>query len=1016
MVNRIYTRDNTKDVNTTKYFSQISDGINTYVIKDAEARTSIASKQDNLVSGTNIKTINNESILGSGNINIETSSTPEVDNETISYNTNNALQTIAVKNVRDNSILPIWQGTQAQWTNGDSTTWYYWQTPTQTMWTSGTMPSSANWRSIAYGNGKFVAVNTKDTNGSAVYSTDGTNWIDCTMPQSPAGWASIAYGNGKFVAISSWNVAAYSTDGINWTSSTLLSTTSWKSIVYGNGLFVAIASNSAKVTYSADGINWTETTMPSSANWQSIAYGNGKFVVVGLNTDKAVYSTDGVNWAETTMPSFNYWQAITYGNGKFVAVIGGGAGAYSTDGVNWTAITMSSSANWQSITYGDGKYVAVSNTDKAVYSTNGINWTETTMPSSTIWSSIAYGDGKFVAVSTPSSNKSAIFSISFNKCFTLDATPTTSSTVYSAPEETSALTITSVGSDSITLSDTYTYEYTPSGNQFTYRTIGDAHPDWLCNINSVGVKIGNIIVATAGGSGSSYTAGTGVDITSDVISVTSDISTGAALGVTAVQPADLATVATSGSYNDLSNKPTIPTVDQTYSSSSTSTNALSHKAIADSKFLQNKYSGSTNGLVIEGNQTSVNGPTSVGNSSNVTGHYGTAVGYLAQVSGNRSVAIGYQANCNNAEDAIQLGCGTNTESNSFYVAPSVLHNYKMLGSDGKIPDDRLSSNIARTSSVPTVDQTYSGSSTNAQSGVAVKSAIDAAISSVYKPGGSVAFASLPTPESTNEGYVYNVTDAFTTTSNFVEGAGVSYPAGTNVAVIITDQTNYYAWYLTTFSTLVYTTSATPSVGDAIYNFNFVLTDDTIKSVESDYSSILWKSDGATLTATRQSSDDTNSTTYKYDTLTGAFQPLLVSGTNIKTINNQSILGSGNIDIQSGADVEAYTASEVETIWDSVLPSSFSFIKGSGVTDYTINNQTYTSNESISLWDGEYILSISTSSMETGGLRINDTGLGLTSSCSVIVSGSSITFSDNTYTVSGTSSTNFTLSFGGGGSN
>ena len=57
--------------------------------------------------------------------------------------------------------------------------------------------------------------------------------------------------------------------------------------------------------------------------------------------------------------------------------------------------------------------------------------------------------------------------------------------------------------------------------------------------------------------GGGYTAGTGINITNDVISVTSDISTGASLGATAVQPADLASVATSGSYNDLSNKPNL---------------------------------------------------------------------------------------------------------------------------------------------------------------------------------------------------------------------------------------------------------------------------------------------------------------------------------------------------------------------------------------------------------------------------------------------------------------------------
>ena len=49
------------------------------------------------------------------------------------------------------------------------------------------------------------------------------------------------------------------------------------------------------------------------------------------------------------------------------------------------------------------------------------------------------------------------------------------------------------------------------------------------------------------------------------------------------------------------------------------------------------------------------------------------------------------------------------------------------------------------------------------------------------------------------------------------------------------------------------------------------------------------------------------------------QDTLVSGTNIKTINGTSLLGSGNIEIQGGgADVEAFTAAEVQTIWNGVL--------------------------------------------------------------------------------------------------
>lgn len=54
-----------------------------------------------------------------------------------------------------------------------------------------------------------------------------------------------------------------------------------------------------------------------------------------------------------------------------------------------------------------------------------------------------------------------------------------------------------------------------------------------------------------------------------------------------------------------------------------------------------------------------------------------------------------------------------------------------------------------------------------------------------KPSGSITFANLPALTATNVNNLYNITDAFTTTADFVEGAGKSYPAGTNVAIINT---------------------------------------------------------------------------------------------------------------------------------------------------------------------------------------------------------------------------------------
>lgn len=72
----------------------------------------------------------------------------------------------------------------------------------------------------------------------------------------------------------------------------------------------------------------------------------------------------------------------------------------------------------------------------------------------------------------------------------------------------------------------------------------------------------------------------------------------------------------------------------------------------------------------------------------------------------------------------------------------------------------------------------------------VQTAINNQIGSAYKAKGSIAFASLPTLGSSVEGFVYNITDSFTTTSDFVEGAGKTYPAGTNVVIINTTGSTY----------------------------------------------------------------------------------------------------------------------------------------------------------------------------------------------------------------------------------
>ena len=60
--------------------------------------------------------------------------------------------------------------------------------------------------------------------------------------------------------------------------------------------------------------------------------------------------------------------------------------------------------------------------------------------------------------------------------------------------------------------------------------------------------------------------------------------------------------------------------------------------------------------------------------------------------------------------------------------------------------------------------------------------IDDAIVGVFTNGGSVAFENLPALSLNKVGWAYQITDDFTTTSDFVEGAGKDYPAGTFVSI------------------------------------------------------------------------------------------------------------------------------------------------------------------------------------------------------------------------------------------
>jgi hypothetical protein len=251
-------------------------------------------------------------------------------------------------------------------------------------WQAGDVISFWDTKSIAYGNGLFVAVGYVDGGSgknTAYYSTNGINWTSTSLP-ALRNWTGITYGNGKFVAISGSdtslsNIAAYSTDGINWTQTTLPLTTNWSRIAYGGGVFVACNAD-VPAAYSTDGINWINTPAYTTggADANKLAYGNGIFVGISGNSstydNRVTYSTNGINWNVTTaLPLSLEWGDIAYGTirgvGYFFAVgknrstaSGTSAAAYSTDGINWTQTILPYTATWDLAIYGNNKFFTYS--------------------------------------------------------------------------------------------------------------------------------------------------------------------------------------------------------------------------------------------------------------------------------------------------------------------------------------------------------------------------------------------------------------------------------------------------------------------------------------------------------------------------------------------------------------------------------------------------------------------------------------------------------------------------------
>ena len=105
-----------------------------------------------------------------------------------------------------------------------------------------------------------------------------------------------------------------------------------------------------------------------------------------------------------------------------------------------------------------------------------------------------------------------------------------------------------------------------------------------------------------------------------------------------------------------------------------------------------------------------------------------------------------------------------------------------------------------------------------------------------------------------------------------------------------------------------------SVAGTIYDIQDQHASKTVELTQAEYDGLAVKNPNTFYIITDAEGGDLSNyyTKGETDTMLGEKQPTLVSGTNIKTINNESLLGEGNIDIQGGSSVNVVQATGTST--------------------------------------------------------------------------------------------------------
>ena len=289
-------------------------------------------------------------------------------------------------------------------------------------WHARTPPSPGiGLQGISFCGGLFVAVGYSGSSTNILTSPDGVTWTP--RPADTTNYLNaVAWGNGTYIAVgtredsleSRYAAVVTSHDGVVWTGQRLATNTAFYALTFANGLFVAVGydgqRNNSFVMTSTNGTSWSHHALTNSPPGvlEGVTYGNGLFVAASFSGGPLLVSADGINWTNRGNISSGWNRAISYANGTFVTA--GGPLTFcciplvstSTNFDDWTTQVVAGGVHYNSaVAFGAGTWVVVGDSSHIAYSTDTLVWTQSELPSPNPFPNlrgVAYGKGTFVVV------------------------------------------------------------------------------------------------------------------------------------------------------------------------------------------------------------------------------------------------------------------------------------------------------------------------------------------------------------------------------------------------------------------------------------------------------------------------------------------------------------------------------------------------------------------------------------------------------------------------------------------